>query len=92
MFLGSIDGQDVATSMAVVTGGLVGVYNVQVRPDFRSRGLGRAMTQAALAAGSRHGCTAATLQSTEMGLPVYERMGFTTQYKIVRYVRPGSDE
>ena len=89
MLLGTLDGQDVATSMAVVTGDLVGVYNVQVRPDFRRRGLGRAMTDAVLAVGRRAGCAAATLQSTAMGLSVYEQMGFTTQYRVVRYARPG---
>ena len=34
MLLGELDGEAVATSMAVVTGELVGVYNVQVQPEF----------------------------------------------------------
>lgn len=92
MLLGEVDGEAVATSMAVVTDGLVGVYNVQVRAAYRNRGFGRAMTAAAIDVGRRAGCTAATLQSTPMGLPLYERMGFSARYGITVYARTGALE
>ncbi len=90
MLLGEVDGAAVATSMAVVTGEVVGVYNVQVRPSHRGRGVGRALTDAALEVGRRAGCKAATLQSTAMGLPLYTDMGFETRYSVMVYARPGA--
>ena len=76
MLLGELDGVAVATSMAVVTGNVVGVYNVQTRTEARGRGIGRAMTLAAIDAGRAAGCTMASLQSTPAGLSVYRRLGF----------------
>ncbi|HKS92940.1 MAG TPA: GNAT family N-acetyltransferase [Tepidiformaceae bacterium] len=88
MLLGELNGDAVATSMAVVTDGIVGVYNVQVRPSHRGRGFGRALTAAAIEVGRIAGCTAATLQSTPMGLPLYTAMGFQTRYSVTVYARP----
>lgn len=90
MLIGAIDGVDIATSMAVVTGHTVGAYNVYVAPEFRRRGIGRAITAAAVAIGQKQGCDAATLQSTLAAASLYEAMGFATQYHIVRYARPDS--
>jgi len=90
MLLGEVDGVPVATSMAVVTGEIVGVYNVQVTPAYRGRGFGRALTVAAIEVGRSAGCTAATLQSTPMGLALYTSMGFETRYSITVYIRPDS--
>jgi len=42
----------------------------------RRRGYGAALTWAALAAGREQGCVAATLTATEMGYPLYQRLGF----------------
>lgn len=90
LFLHEADGEPCATSMAVAHRGIVGVYNVQVRPAFRRRGLGRAMTAAAVAYGREQGCRAAVLQSTEMGFPVYRSMGFETRYSVNQYT-PGDN-
>jgi N-acetylglutamate synthase len=80
LLLGELDGMAVATSMAVVTGDLVGVYNVQVLPDCRGRGFGRAMTAAAIRAGRTRGASRASLQATPLGEPLYRSMGFRTVY------------
>jgi GNAT superfamily N-acetyltransferase len=80
LWLGEMDGVPVATAMAVHTGDVVGIYNVQVREEARGRGLGRAMTLAAIEAGRARGATVASLQSSELGLPVYRRLGFETRY------------
>ena len=80
MLLGELHGVAVATSMAVVTGDTVGVFNVLVREDQRGHGHGRAMTLAAIEVGRRAGCAAASLQSTALGLPLYEHLGFRTRY------------
>jgi GNAT superfamily N-acetyltransferase len=80
LWLGELEGVAVATAMAVHTGDVVGIYNVQVRAEVRGRGLGRAVTLAAIRGGAARGATVASLQSSELGLPVYRRLGFDTRY------------
>jgi GNAT superfamily N-acetyltransferase len=83
LFVGYIDGEPVARSMAVVRDGVVGVHNVYVPPSLRRRGYGAAITAATVDAGREMGATAACLEATEMGAPVYRRMGFVHRYDYV---------
>ena len=53
-----------------------GVYAVGTRPERRRRGLARALVQHALADARDHGAETASLQSTPMGRPLYETLGF----------------
>lgn len=76
MLLGRLGEDPVATSMAVLTGGLVGLYNVRVESEYRRRGLGAFITWAAVEAGRRRGATTAWAGATEMGHGVYEGLGF----------------
>jgi len=88
LFLGEIDGEAVATSMAVITGAIVGVFNVQTQPRVRGRGFGTALTAAAIEAGRGRGATTAALQATEMGFGVYRAMGFDERFRYVILARP----
>lgn len=76
LYLGRADGRCVAISVGVRDGGTVGVYFVGVRPEFRGRGFGRALTERVLTEGAASGAETAVLQATPAGLPVYTRMGF----------------
>ncbi|HZP57781.1 MAG TPA: GNAT family N-acetyltransferase [Dehalococcoidia bacterium] len=75
-YVGYLDGEPVATSALVVTHRVAGIYNVATLPSHRGRGIGEALTWHALRAGARDGCLFGSLQASEMGRPVYERMGF----------------
>ncbi|MCV2874395.1 GNAT family N-acetyltransferase [Defluviimonas sp. WL0050] len=80
-FVGRWEGRPVATSLCAVSDGAgvrcAGIYNVCILEAHRGRGLGFAMTAYAAEAGrSGHGCEVAALQATEMGYPLYERMGY----------------
>ena len=70
--------EDVSTGLGFVRDGWCGVFNVATPEEHRGRGFGAAVTahavEQALAAGAR----GAYLQSSPMGLPVYERLGFVT--------------
>jgi ribosomal protein S18 acetylase RimI-like enzyme len=78
----------VASSALIVIDGVAGVHYVGTLASHRRRGFGEAMTRHAVDEGAQAGCRSATLQASEMGQPIYERMGFrvVTQYKT--FVRP----
>lgn len=76
--LGLVDGVPVATSAAYVSGDTIGVYNVAVLESHRRQGLGEALTAAAARAGAEAGATRSILQSSQLGEPVYRRMGYET--------------
>jgi len=90
MFVGCVDGQPVARSMAVVLNRLVGIHNVYVAPSQRGKGYGAAITAVALSAGRAAGVTGSCLEATDLGYPVYARMGFehTDDYVVVGTKEP----
>lgn len=75
-FLARLDGRAAGTALGVRAGEVLGIFNVATVPDARGRGVGRAVTLAALRDGAAAGCTMAVLQSSAMGHSVYERLGF----------------
>ena len=77
-FLGYLDGDLAACGQLLRTADIAGVYTIGVRERFRRRGLGTAITAAALVAGRDLGCSTGVLQASPMGEPVYDRMGFET--------------
>ena len=74
--LGRVGGEIVTTAQWVLSDDVVGIYAVSTVPEHRSRGLGAAITWAAVAEGLRRGATWSVLQASQMGLGVYERMGY----------------
>lgn len=76
MYAGRLGDQVVATSMLVATNRVAGVYWVATLEEARGRGLGAALTWAAVAGGRDLGCSVASLQASKLGFPVYRRMGF----------------
>ena len=75
-FLGRLAGAPVATATLLPAGGIGGIYDVSVVPEARRRGIGTAMTLAALREAARLGYEIAFLQPSAMGRPLYERIGF----------------
>jgi len=74
--VGYRDGQPVCTSALYTTADVAGIYWVATLEDHRKRGLGEAITWAAVGRGRAGGYRVASLQASAMGRPVYERMGF----------------
>ena len=75
-YLARLDGQPVATSELYLAAGVAGLYFVGTLARARGRGLGRAVTLAALRDARDMGYRVATLQATSHGDPVYRRLGF----------------
>jgi GNAT superfamily N-acetyltransferase len=69
-------GRPVAAAWTLVSHGVAGIGLVGTLEHARGRGLGAAVTWAAMRAGYEMGATSAALQASPMGLPVYARMGY----------------
>lgn len=91
-FVGYVEGQLGTTSLLLQTGSVAGVYYVATLDELRRRGFGEAMTWAAVRAGLETGCDMASLQSSEMGQPIYERMGFRHVARYNCYLPPDQAE
>jgi GNAT superfamily N-acetyltransferase len=89
LLLGCLDGRPACTSLVILRGEVAGIYWVATLPEARRRGLGEAITWAAVREGSQAGCAVASLQASEMGRPIYERMGFEWTYDYARWSPPG---
>jgi ribosomal protein S18 acetylase RimI-like enzyme len=70
------DDRPVASSGLMLGGGVAGVYNVATEPAARRRGIGAALTAAAIAEGRERGYEVAALGASALGYGMYERMGF----------------
>jgi GNAT superfamily N-acetyltransferase len=88
LFVGRLDGNPVGTSIAIRSRDASGVYNVGTLPGARRRGVGSAVTWAAVGAGRAWGCDTVVLQSSVMGLSMYADMGFRTVAPYVTFAEP----
>ncbi len=79
-FLARLDGDPVGIAMTIVCDGVAGVYWVGCLEQARGRGIGTAVTTAAVEAGRGLGAEIASLQASPMGLPIYRAMGFETAW------------
>src|SRR5439155_24576429 len=75
-FVGFLDGRPVASSGMFAGGGVVGIYNVATLRSMRRRGIGTAMTLAAMRHGRSLGYHVAVLGASDLGRGIYERLGF----------------
>ncbi|MFF4878834.1 GNAT family N-acetyltransferase [Micromonospora sp. NPDC000668] len=75
---GRLDDRIVGTAVAWLSHGLATLYFVGTQPEQRRRGIGAAMTRAALDLAGERGVRTAALTSTPVGEPVYRRLGFRT--------------
>lgn len=85
MWLGRIDDHTVATSAAHVHGGIVDVEWISNRLEARGRGVGAAITWAATMADPS---LPAMLIASDLGQPVYERMGYLRLTRVTLWIGP----
>jgi GNAT superfamily N-acetyltransferase len=90
IYVGYTDGQPVTTGLGIRTGRTIGVYNIATVESARRRGYGAAMTMRIVDDGAAAGCDIAILQSSAMGHPIYERLGFRTVVEYDGFVDPAS--
>ena len=78
-YVGEVDAVAVSTALTVpAPEGAVAVFNVATPPAHQRNGYGAAVTAHVIAEALASGARWAWLQSSEAGLPVYQRLGFRT--------------
>ncbi|MFG0330380.1 MAG: GNAT family N-acetyltransferase [Phycisphaerales bacterium] len=84
------DGRMVSTSLVYLHDGLAGIYGVATLPEHRGKGLGAHLTAEPLRLAWDRGYATGLLQASEMGAPVYTRIGFRAHGHMALLVRmPG---
>jgi GNAT superfamily N-acetyltransferase len=64
-----------------------GFYFVATHPEHRGRGLARGLMSVALADAQQRGMATSSLQSSALGQPVYERLGYQGAFRFPIYAR-----
>ena len=85
-FLAYSNGEAVATCSLFLGAGVAGIYDVGTLPERRRRGIGGAITRAAIADAAASGYRVAILHSSELGASMYRALGFTEVCAVGQYV------
>jgi hypothetical protein len=78
-----------AAAMTFMSDGIASLQWVGTVAAARQLGLGRVITQLATNVAFEHGAATCTLQASEMGAPVYAKLGYETIYRYQNYCRWG---
>jgi ribosomal protein S18 acetylase RimI-like enzyme len=88
VYVGYEDDAPVSAGFSVRTGRTLGIFTIATIPAARGRGHGSAMTARLVADGFAAGCDVATLQASDEGRPLYERLGFRLVQAYDVYLEP----
>jgi GNAT superfamily N-acetyltransferase len=76
VYLARLGGEAASCVAAIDHGGDCGIWNVGTREAARSRGLATGLIRQALLDARERGCQTTSLQATQVGRPVYRRLGY----------------
>jgi GNAT superfamily N-acetyltransferase len=75
-YVGRLNGKPVASNMLFCGAGVASVFGVATLPEARGKGIGAAITLIAYDEARQMGYRHGVLFGTELGVPVYRRIGF----------------
>lgn len=84
-YLAFVHDQPVAVSTILYRAGVAGIFNVATRKEWRVKGLGAAVTLQPLLDARAKGYRVGTLQSSDMGYKIYQRLGFKEVCRMNQY-------
>lgn len=84
-FVAELDGSPVGTTTTCVLGCVAWIAMVLVDEDHRRRGVGAHLLRHALDHLDSRSAPTIRLDATELGRPVYEKLGFVPEYELARY-------
>ncbi len=84
-FVGQWQGHDVATTTTCVFGSTAWIAMVLVDQQHRHRGIASYLVEHALRYLGRQNIATVRLDATQLGQPVYERLGFVADYELIRF-------
>jgi len=85
LYLAFYQGIPAATSMVIQRGAMASLHSVTTLPEYRGKGIGYAISHKPLVAMKNLGATTAILLASDMGKPVYEKIGFTVYAVYKKY-------
>lgn len=75
----SIDNKIVGIGTTIIHNETAWLAHIIVHPDYRNRRIGKIITQALVDTSNSKGCNTIYLLATELGEPVYKKVGFETE-------------
>jgi ribosomal protein S18 acetylase RimI-like enzyme len=84
-FVAELDGRPVGTAVGCAFGPVAWIAMVLVDESVRGLGIGTALVRQAVMFVEEQSATSIRLDATPKGQPVYEKLGFRTQYELARY-------
>lgn len=84
-FVATIDGVDVGTAATFTLGNVGWIAMILVDPAARGQGVGSAMMHHCLSYLQSQNVISIRLDATALGKPVYDKLGFVDQFKLVRF-------
>lgn len=84
-FVAEWDGRPIGTTITCILGSVAWIAMVLVDPDFRGRGIGKALMIHALEFLDIQAVPSIRLDATALGKPLYEKLGFVVEYGLARF-------
>jgi predicted N-acetyltransferase YhbS len=93
-FVADVDGLVIGTAVVSLNGPVAWIGTIWVDQSRRRQGIGLELTRVSIETAEAAGCRTLVLVATELGRPMYERLGFEVQtwYRILEAPGLGSDE
>lgn len=85
-FVGCIEDVPICTSYYLIDSGVTMIYNVGTLPEYRNKGCARRVVEATISHAMTKSKNPITLYASDMGRPLYEKMGFVETYRFNEYV------